>query len=426
MKRAVLQIMTFLLGSLITLVATSATNPSVLLNQQSPELIKILEIVIAGIVASAIILSLFAFLVGHFSNKKQNKAIKRIREELSKDKDIVDDCVEDIKTDAIEVRELLNNLKNKTSSISTKQHQAWVQVEEIEQMTEEAVDNSSELKQTSENFNQRMTQILNYWDTQLGEASNIVQRVQQTLTQGLNDLESGFQELYEYEQKSRHLSQKVLTEYESQTEVLQENNKVSDHLRESLHRAFTESKHLLEQLNTYRQAADQSLQEFSSELGNFESQAYEEFDGVFQAADIARKELHANVDESRLHVENLRRYESEGRDLKTRSSKYLTNLDTASIKDFANTLESTQQMFSNLQNDVQDAQYAIDSLRKMKHDILLGGIDENDVADTETKAEKSEDDKQVNAPSNTSDHMESGLEPEEENNTLISFFSPRK
>lgn len=36
------------------------------------------------------------------------------------------------------------------------------------------------------------------------------------------------------------------------------------------------------------------------------------------------------------------------------------------MEQFATTLENTQQMFTTLQNDVQDAQYAIDTLRKIK------------------------------------------------------------
>ena len=48
-------------------------------------------------------------------------------------------------------------------------------------------------------------------------------------------------------------------------------------------------------------------------IGQYESDIYGQFDSAFQSADIARQELDANVSESRLHVESLRRYEEQSR-----------------------------------------------------------------------------------------------------------------
>ena len=417
MKRILFQSGLLFLGG--SLIAVGAEEIGV--NQASVDLIKIFEVVIAGIVASAIVLSVLALFVGQWSGKRQNAAIKEIRKDSESDKESIEASLYIVDENVGESKRLLNSLSKKAEGITSKQHQAWVQVEDIEQMVEDAVDCSTELKETTDSVNQRMNQIQKYWDEQLKDTADVVQRVQHMLEDGMAKVELGLEELQENEIKSRILSQKVIEGYDQQARMLEKNASTSSDISDNLVQAFSESQQLIDQLNSHKSAAEKSFQNFSEELGGYESQAYDQFDTAFQATDIARQELDANVNESRHHVENLRRYESEGRDAKLKTGQYLKGLNKQQIGDFASTLENTQEMFSALQNDVQDAQYAIDSLRKMKHQISASTGDElAKSVDLEESLPLSNHAKTVREKNN---HNQIAVNGE---STLVPFFSPRK
>ena len=419
MKRLLFQ--SSLIFFISSIVFTTANASLAFLSQESVDLVKIFEVVIAGIVASAVVLSLLALFIGQWSGKKQNRAIKKIRDKIEKDKTSTESLVASIKERAEEANELVKGLKNKTSVITSKQHQAWVQVEDIEQMVEDALDCSNELKQTTDGINQRMTQIQHYWDEQLKESADVVERVQSTLEQGLAKVESGLEALQNNELKSHTLSQQVLESYHQQSDILSSNTSASKEIQLNLEKASEDSKHLLDQLNTQKQSAKKSFQQFNDDLGDYESQAYEQFDGAFQATDIARKELNANVNESRLYIDNLRRYEEEGRNIKLQVRNHLDLMNNKSMDQFATTLENTQKMFATLQDDVQDAQYAIDSLRNMKHQ-MLEPHEENNTANNSGKIQaETPIKKEEKRAKNTEEYLAiSG------DSTLIPFFSGKK
>ena len=405
---------------------SATANTSLGFSSQDPvDLVKIFEVVIAGIVASAVIFSLLALFVGQWSGKKQNIAIKKIRDSIEKDKSSAEQFVTNVENSADEANELIKELKSKTSVITSKQHQAWVQVEDIEQMVEDALECSRELKQTTDDVNQRMTQIQNYWDEQLKESANVVERVQSTLEQGLAKVESGLEALKNSELQSRALSQQVVESYNQQSEILSNNAVASKEIRLNLDKTFEDSKQFLEQLQTQKQSVEKSFQQFNDDLGGYESQAYEQFNGVFQSTDIARKELDANVNESRLYIDNLRRYEEEGRNIKLQARSHLDSMNDKSMDQFATTLENTQKMFATLQDDVQDAQYAIDSLRKMKRQIVEPHAEES----LGLEGNLDNDEIQAKAPINKvkkyAEHSEEHLAISGDS-TLISFFSGRK
>ncbi len=423
MKRRLFQssLMFFISG----LVSMTASASSGVPSQESVDLVKIFEVVIAGIVASAIVLSLLALFIGQWSGKKQNTAIKKIRDDIEKDKDSAEAFIVKVEDSVEEAGDLVKELKNKSSAIKSKQHQAWVQVEDIEQMVEDALDCSSELKQTTDDINQRMTQIQNYWDEQLKESADIVERVQSTLKQGLVKVESGLEALQNSELKSRALSQQVIESYEQQSDILSNHQLASKEIRLNLDKAFDDSKHLLDQLNEQKHSAEKSFQQFNDDLGAYESQAYEQFDSAFQATDIARKELDANVNESRLYIDNLRRYEEEGRSIKRQARHHLDSMNDKSMDQFATTLKNTQKMFSTLQDNVQDAQYAIDSLRKMKHQMLEPQTESTEADNSFGAYDDIQTEVSVKKAEKRAENPEEYLAVSGDS-TLIPFFSGRK
>ncbi len=364
MRRVLFQVgANFILAGVMTATASESLG---ILPPDSSSLINIFEVVVAGIVASAIVLAILVLFIGQWTGRKQNAAIKTIREKIEKDEEIIQSSVVNVDKNTAKIQQLLNTIEKKSAAITSKQHQAWIHAEDLEEMLEDATEYTSELQQNTESVNQRINQIQTYWDEQLTDTADVVERVQSTLKQGLERVELGLEELQQNESQSHAISQKIVEAYGRQAIALSENSSTSYNIKQNLQKAFEESTHLLQQLDEHKESANKAFQHFNNELGDYESQAYEQFDGAFQATDIARQELTANVNESRQHIDNLRRYESEGRNIKLQANDHLESMNHKSMEQFATTLENTQQMFTTLQNDVQDAQYAIDTLRKIK------------------------------------------------------------
>ena len=416
MKRILFQSGAFFL--LVGLITVQAENRIGLLTQETVSETNIVGVIIAGIVASAIIVALVSLFIGQWSGKKQVAAIHLIRSNIEKDEKIIKASLINVDKNTAKIQQLLNTIEKKSSSITTKQHQAWIHAEDLEEMLEDATEYTNELQQNTENVNQRITQVQNYWDEQLTDTSDIVERVQSTLTQGLKKVEVGLETLQQNEKQAREISQRIIKSYRQQSTELSENAFTSNDIKKNLQKAFEESNHLLQQLNEHKETAKQSFQQFNTDLGQYKSQANKQFDNTFQATDIARQELTANLNESRHHIDNLRRYESEGRAIKLKTRDHLDTMKNKSIEQFATTLENTQQMFATLQNDVQDAQYAIDTLKKIKKEALeeLTTNDSLETANNQAFAltEKNEIDKKMEYRAISGD------------STLVPFFSQLK
>ncbi|MCK5918345.1 MAG: hypothetical protein KAG34_07960 [Cocleimonas sp.] len=364
MRRVLFQIgANFILAGVMT---ASANESLQILTSDSSHLINIFEVIVAGVVASAIVIAILVLFIGQWSGRKQNTAIKKIRNNIEKNEEIIQSSVVNVDENTAKIQQLLNIIEKKSAAITSKQHEAWIHAEDLEEMLEDAMEYKAELQQNTENVNQRINQIQSYWDEQLTETADVVERVQSTLEQGLQKVESGLEELQQTETRSRAISQKIVEAYGRQAVALSENSSTSNDIKQNLQKAFEESKHLLQQLDEHKKGANKAFQHFNSELGDYELQACEQFDGAFQATDIAKQELTANVNESRQHIDNLRRYESEGRNIKRQACDHLESMNNKSTKQFETTLENTQKMFTTLQNDVQDAQYAINTLRNIK------------------------------------------------------------
>jgi methyl-accepting chemotaxis protein len=368
MKRILFQSGAFFLFA--GLLAVQAENGTGFLTQTTSNETNIVGIIVAGVVAAALIIALMSLFIGQWSGKKQITAINLIRSNIEKDEKIIKASLVNVDKNTAKIQQLLNTIEKKSSAITTKQHQAWIHAEDLEEMLEDAAEYTNELQQNTESINQRITQVQGYWDEQFTDTADVVERVQSTLTQGLKKVEGGLKTLQQNEEQSREISQRIIKTYQQQSAALSDNALTSNDIKKNLQQASEESKQLLQQLNEHKETAQKSFQQFNADLGGYKSQANKQFDNVFQATDIARQELTANINESRHHIDNLRRYESEGRAIKLKTRDHLDTMKDKSIEQFATTLEKTQQMFATLQNDVQDAQYAIETLKKIKKEVL--------------------------------------------------------
>jgi uncharacterized membrane protein len=405
----------FLLAGLITVQAEDTTS---LLNQNTPNMTSLFELVVAGVVAAAIVLAIIVLFIGQWAGKKQAASIKLIRHNIEKDEKIIKESLVNVDKNTAKIQQLLNNIEHKSVAITSKQHQAWIHAEDLEEMLEEATEYTSELQQTTESVNQRITQVQRYWDEQLTDTAEVVERVQSTLKEGLKQVESGLEELQQNEKQSRNISQKIIKTYSQQSVALAENASTSHEIKKNLKKAFSESKQLLQQLDEHKKVAKKSFQHFNAELANYETSASEKFEGVFQATNIAKQELTANINESRQHIDNLRRYESEGRTIKLQTHNHLETMSNKSMEQFTTTLENTQKIFATLQNDVQDAQYAIDTLQKIKQQTTKVALESD--ALVATTQEKTKNDQLANTISGSKKIEYQAVSGD---NTLVPFFS---
>ena len=130
-----------------------------------------------------------------------------------------------------------------------------------------------------------------------------------------------------------------------------------------------ESTQLLKLLKKQQKDAEQALKHFNEELSGYEEQAYEQFDSSFQVADIARQELSANIEESRKHLESMRRYEEQSHSINVQTQKHLETLDFTKIVKLSHTLNSTQDMFTDLRDSVEEAQNMLNELKDIETDV---------------------------------------------------------
>jgi len=165
------------------------------------------------------------------------------------------------------------------------------------------------------------------------------------------------------------LLQEFLNKHKEQNSTLDKNSDLTQKVNENLEKAHKESKQLLKTLEKHQKNAEQSLKNYSDKLKNFEEQAYEQFDTSFQVADLARQELTANTEESRKHIETMRRQEEQSHGINSQTMKNLESLDYSKIVKISNTLDTTQDMFDEIHNKVEETRHMLDELKEIETDI---------------------------------------------------------
>lgn len=151
-------------------------------------------------------------------------------------------------------------------------------------------------------------------DRVLVDALNIEKQLEKSIANTQSQLNEVAKQSSQAEKSAREIktleqnAQELTTALTHKYEALSQNNtdtqpniekKVIDQVAQS-------SKALLTQINEYQQRAETAFGQFTNTLGNFESQAHGQFDEIFNAADIARQELNANIDESREYLKIFR------------------------------------------------------------------------------------------------------------------------
>ena len=364
----------------------------------------IISIIIAATSGAAFVTAIWALLLGRKSMKKDRDFVNTLKTNIAKDQKRIDISMRGIKTSEERASRVLEKLVYQNNALMSKQHHAWLSSEKINESAERIETVESEIERKSDSLERRIEQTQVRWNERLNETENTVMRVDQELRDGLNHLDAGIKRVQQQDAHSYQLAQHITTQHNIQLSTLESNNELSEKVRNSLNQTLQESTQLFEHLRENQDKTDKAYTGYMESIGQYESDIYSHFDSAFQSADIARQELDANVNESRLHVESLRRYEEQSRLVKESTEKNLKQLDIKSINQLAETLSSTQQTFENLSRKVTEAQNALSSLNQL------------DLSPSKEEVKGSE---QISRPFLTP-------HPDRDDSTLVPFFTKRK
>ncbi|KAG1707560.1 hypothetical protein GQR58_003232 [Nymphon striatum] len=337
--------------------------------KSTSQLTHIIEMVVAGVVASALIISLLVLFLGRWAARKDKQIIQLIRQEAQQEREHITAAATTVREQEKETTEIVRNIREQATDINSRQEKISHQETDIETSVEKVKVNQEELEQVTHNVGERMTEIQSYWDEQLHDTVSAIQQVQDGLNNNLKKVDEGLDKMQRQKDMSEQLMQDFLKRHNEQNTVLENNSKISDKVSESLEETLKESTHLLQTLKKQQKDADQALSHFNEELSGYEEQAYEQFDSSFQVADIARQELSANIEESRKHLESMRRYEEQSHSINAQTQKHLETLDFTKIVKLSHTLNSTQDMFTDLRDSVEEAQSMLDELKDIETDV---------------------------------------------------------
>jgi len=347
----------------------SATEDTAVKKENTSELTHIIEMVVAGVVGSALILSLLVLFLGRWVARKDKLALKSIRLEAEHDRENITAAATTIREQEKETTQILRNLRSQSSEVADTRDRIASREREIGFSLENAHLHQHELEQVAKNVSKRMTEIQSYWDDQLRDTVSAIHKVQSSLDENLNKVDDGLEKMHRQKAMSEELMQDFLKRHNEQNSILENNSKISDQVSQSLEETLRESTHLLKLLKKQQSEAEHALKNFNNELSGYEEQAYEQFDSSFQVADIARQELSANIEESRNHLERMRRYEEQSHGINVQTQKHLELLDYTKIVKLSHTLNSTQDMFNNLRDSVEKAQHMMTDLKNIETDV---------------------------------------------------------
>jgi len=377
-------------SSTIEPITTDALTTSVVRAKDSAQLKNIIELVVAGIVAAALIIVVLVIFLGRWLTGREKILIKELRIEAEENSDHITSAATTIREQEKETTKITHNMRNQASEISNQQKQT-------EKFSKEVVDSSKQVKECEKEINtasihiqENMKKIQKYWDTQVDETVDTISLFQHSLSKNINIACEGLEEINQQKAISEELLQDVLNKYNDQNSSIENNTEISEKVSSNLTQAYKESNKLLELLKKQQEQAERSLSEYSERLNNFEEQAYEQFDTSFQVADLARQELSANLDENRKHIETMRRQEEQSHGINTQIAKNLETLDYSKIVKISETLDNTQDMFDEIHHKVESTRVMLEELKQIEEDIKQTASNVESVAKSHSSLEEHE------------------------------------
>ena len=345
----------------------------------------IIELVVAGIVASALIISVLVLFLGRWAGRREKKIIKKIRIKAEEEQENIIAAATTVREQEKETTKIVHFIRDEAKEFSAKKEVIKSFDKDVHEITLQAKAKKEVIDDISDTVTENVGKIKSYWDEQLSSTINSIYKVQTGLDRSLSTVDKNLDEMLQQKVQSDELLSAFISKNDEQLNVINQNSISSDELNKNLTETLKESTQLLRLLKKHQKSAEKSLKKFTEELITYEEQAYEQFDTSFQVADLARQELNANIDESRKHIETMRRHEEQSHSINTQTQKNLKSLDFTKITKLSHTLDSTFSMFTTMTDKVDETRAMLDELNDLNTDISINKKSDVDNTTLSTK-----------------------------------------
>ena len=335
----------------------------------------ILETVAIVVIVVVLMVTMFSLFSTTSSSKKSRQFAQEVVSDLSKKHTSANQVMLKIQAHEKSVSGLAGKLHQRLEILDQLQTSAESRSSELDSTTEKLQSHQRDLQRATDSIGSRLNQVQTYWDEQLEETVDTVQRIRTRLGSSLSHVDKSMGRLKEQESIAQQLTNKLLKRYETQATVQKENNLISSQVRQSLDATLDESNQLLQHLQNYHQNAEQTFGHFSKKMDEYENRSYEQFEAVFSNTDSVRKALHANLEQSQQVVAKLESYDKNVQQLSEKVSNQLDQLEMDRVEIITQTLRDTSEMCHDLKqgmNETQSVLYGLKSLNEPNiHDTAL-------------------------------------------------------
>ena len=352
--------------------STTADSPSsttVKATEASEQFSHIIELVVAGIVASALIISVLVLFLGRWAGRREKKLIKKIRIKAEEEQENIVAAATTVREQEKETTKIVHKIRDDAKEFSEKKEVIENFDKDVHEITLQAKAKKEVIDDITDTVNENVDKIKAYWDEQLTSTLTTIEKVQSGLDKSLSSVDKNLDDMLQQKIQSDELLNEFIAKNNTNLDVINKNSVSSEELNKKLKETLKESTQLLKVLKKHQISAEKSLKKFTEELIAYEEQAYEQFDTSFQVADLARQELNANIDESRKHIETMRRHEEQSHTINLQTQKNLKALDFSKIAKLSHTLDSTFSMFNDMTDKVDETRAMLDELNDLKADI---------------------------------------------------------
>lgn len=308
------------------------------------------------------------FLLSPQNTNPENQQLRVLRLQAENDRKHIAQTLEITQNGARDAESLLEQLKVQLDQANRTYQAGQAKAEQAERIIERVSIAEHEIRDISTQLGTQLNHLQNHWDGQLNESVESIKRIRSKLHEGLTQVDDSIGRLREQEKMAQTFTRKLIEHQQHQAVNQQENARLSGEVHDRLEEMLKESTHLLEQMKTYQQDADQVFQQFSSTMEGLESQANEQFSALFQSSDLARHELKVGLDETRQHVETMRRREEQSSELSRLIHQQFEQIDHIRVERIAKTLDMTEQMSSDLHKGMDNARELLSTL---EHSVRL-------------------------------------------------------
>lgn len=323
-------------------------------------------IILIAMIAMGIALLLFFLPTG---DNTTQAALRDLRLQAEKDRKRIADVLEVTQHGAKDAESLVQKLRTQVSEVSQNYQTSQAKIEQAERIIERVSTAEHEMRDISTQLGERLQHLQSYWDEQLGDSIESVQRIKSKLKEGLENVDDSLFRLRDQEKMAQGFTRKLIEHHQEQVHNQQENSRLSAAVHTRLEDMLKESSHLLEQMKRYQQDADAVFNSFSQEMSGLENQASEHFTNLFQTTDQARTELVAGLDESRQHLSDMRLREAQSDDLTRRIIQQFEQIDHLRVERISKTLDLTDQISTDLHNGVANARQMLATLERAVSDV---------------------------------------------------------